>query len=79
MGEENDTQRKVEVGLDEIVELFRFLEDVNRFLHQEMNFTEEKIRAFADRVYPICRRLYYEVVCDWMPEDVMTRLEDEWL
>ena len=77
MGEGNDMQRKVEVGLDEVVELFRLLEDVNQFLHQEMNFTEEKLRDFAERVYPRCRRLYYDVVCDWIPEDVIGRLENE--
>lgn len=62
---------------DELKQLFLLLEELNDFFHQPMNLEDsERVRAFAERVYPEIRTMYYETVWNALPEDMQTDFEN---
>lgn len=61
---------------DELKRLFLLLEELNGFFHQPMHLEDPKeVRAFAERVYPEIRRMYYETVWNALPKDMQSELE----
>ena len=65
------------IKTEDAIAVYRLLEAMNSFLHQEANFTAEKISEFASSTYPACRELFYETVRDWLPPTIMEQIEEE--
>lgn len=69
--------KTVKVPLSELLEVYDLLERLNQLLHQPMHLEDPQlIEQFADHNYPIVRRLYYDVVWNWLPPDVQNELEE---
>lgn len=68
---------KIEITLAEAREVFDLLERLNCFFHQPSNYDNlEDIEKFADESYPQIHRLYYDVVWNWLPEEVQKEVEE---
>jgi hypothetical protein len=68
---------KVEVDLEEIKQVFLFLEDLNAFFHQPMHYeTIEDVKEYVDGMYPQLHHLFYHVVWNWLPPTVQNEIED---
>jgi hypothetical protein len=65
---------KVEVAVDEIKRVFELIERVHEFLHQPQNFGE--VESFAAQCYPELHGVYYDVVWNWLPQDVKSFYEN---
>ena len=62
---------------DELKRLFLLLEELNDFFHQPMNLEDpQALQAFAERVYPEIRSMYYETVWNALPKDMQLELEN---
>ncbi len=69
---------KVEIELDEARRVLDLLEKVNDLFHQPMKFKDAvQVEAFANENYQEIRLLYYDVVWDWMPEDVKEDIQNQ--
>ncbi len=61
-------ERKIEVEISEIKEVFLLLEDLNDFFHQREKYSD--IKAFAAQNYKRIHKCYYKTLWNWFPEDV---------
>jgi hypothetical protein len=69
--------KKIEVQLDEVKEIFLLLEELQRFLHQPMNYqSKEDFEKFVHNIYPDVHKSYYETVWNWLPQDIQSELEE---
>lgn len=74
---EDDAQRTVPVPVEELERLYELLEEMNQLLHQPLSYRDpEVMERFAEAHYPTLKALYYDVVWDWLPEDVKKRYEE---
>ena len=63
--------KNIEVPLDEVQRVYEMLEKLNGFFHQPLNFEEPKATyKWALDHYDTIHDLYYNVVWNWLPEDV---------
>jgi hypothetical protein len=68
---------KVQVELEEVMRVFRFLEKAHELMHQPMTYRAPgQVIRFIDENYPEVRALYYEVVWGWIPERTRADIED---
>ncbi len=68
---------KLQIPLDEVIRVFRFLEKAHNLMHQPMAYRDfRQIEDFVEANYPEVRELYYRVVWNWLPEQVRTDVED---
>ncbi len=66
-----------EVPVDEIAHLYEFLVRLNDLLHQPLNLGDpQQLRAFAAENYPELRRLVYETVPGWLPNEELERIQE---
>jgi hypothetical protein len=54
--------------------VFELIERVHEFLHQPQNFGE--VESFAAQCYPELHGVYYDVVWNWLPQDVKSFYEN---
>ncbi|MEM6736428.1 MAG: hypothetical protein AAGC64_10060 [Bacteroidota bacterium] len=57
-----------EIDNKKIVELYKLLEKLNDFFHNESNFTPEKTKAFALDNYKDINEAYYHTLWEILPE-----------
>lgn len=64
--------------LNEQIRLYRLLEKLNWFFHQEMHFLDHDIaRQTAEECYPEIREFTYDILWNDLPEEVRKQLIDE--
>ena len=69
--------KQVSVPAHEVERVFRFLERVHHLMHQPMHYKDpEYVEAFAINNYPELKDLYYDIVWNWLPEEVRRDIED---
>ena len=65
------------VPISEIKEVFEFLEEANHLFHQPLYIEDkEMVKKFATENYPQIKRLYYEVVWNWLPDEEKEKYEN---
>ena len=74
-------KRRVEVDLDEIIELFLIIERLQQFFHQPLHYeTLVQLNSFlGDRysgAYAEMHQAYYEILWNWLPPDIQRQIED---
>lgn len=70
--------RSVEVPVEEVLRVFRFLEKAQSLLHQPLRYRDPvEVERFAVENYDELKDLYYRVVWDWLPEDCRAEVEAE--
>jgi hypothetical protein len=68
---------QVHVPIDEVVRVFRFLEKLHELMHQPLAYQNaQQVKAFIDVNYPELKELYYNVVWNWLPEQVKSHIEE---
>ena len=78
---EEAINRTVEVSLDEVLRVFRTLEELQQFFHQPLHYPDiREVREFLGDVnggaYRDIHDLYYGVVWNWLPADVRRKIEE---
>ena len=73
-----EMSRKIEVNLDEAMQLFLFLEDLNQFFHSPTHYCNAAaVVAYVEGgMYDKLREMYYHVIPSWLPENILTELEN---
>lgn len=67
--------RKIEIDLKDILRIYKLLEEINDFFHQPMNFKD--VDKFAQENYKEISAIYYDVIWNWLPEDIKEDITDE--
>lgn len=68
---------RIEVDAEEVLRVFRFLEDVHDLMHQPMYYRDpERIERFVQDNYAEVKHLYYRVVWNWLPEHSRREIRD---
>lgn len=69
---------KIQVDLNEMKQLFIFLEELNSFFHQPMKYTDQaQVVAYVENgMYEQLHTMYYDVVWNWLPPSVQKEMED---
>ena len=63
-------KKTIPIPVSEIKEVFELLEQMNDLFHQPLNYqNSELMNKFAEDKYPEIRKLYYETVWKWLPEE----------
>jgi hypothetical protein len=65
---------KIEISLEDLLELTQMLEDLNEFFHNEAHYKD--VHAFGARIYPQIRKFYYHTTWEWLPEEEKKRILD---
>jgi len=69
--------KKINVPLSDVQEVFELLEKIQSLFHQPMYFRDKKtVEEFAKQNYKQIKRLYYDVVWEWLPDEEKKRYED---
>ena len=70
---------KIEVRLNEVREVFEFLEELHDFMHQPENFlnTEQITQFIESGNYQKLKHVYYHVVWDWLPTAIQKEYENK--
>lgn len=62
--------KQVSISVDEIKEVFELLEKINDLFHQPLSYREtEIVENFANSNYQEIKKLYYDTVWKWLPEE----------
>jgi len=71
-------ERKIEINLDEALQAFLLTEELVKLLHQPGNYNSVSLEDFAIKQngYKRLADLYYNVLWNWLPDDVKQSLED---
>lgn len=68
---------KVEIDIEEIKEVFFLLEELNDFFHQKDKYSDTKcVEKFADNIYPLLNKSYYDIVWNWFPQEVKKEITE---
>jgi len=68
--------KTIQVPLEEVIRVFRFLEKVHGEMHQPLAYQDaRRVEAFVEANYPEARELYYGVVWNWLPREVQAAIE----
>ena len=69
---------QIQVDLDEVKRLFSLLEELHDFLHQPEYYKDTaSVQAFLEEgVYEELKRMYYDVVWNWLPSVVQKEMEN---
>jgi len=70
--------QKIQVSLDEVIEVFLFLEELNSFFHDPEKYGNQAklLRYIENGMYDKLHTAYYETVWNWLPEEVQKQIED---
>ena len=66
--------------LKEQIRLYRLMEKLNWFFHQEMHYLDREIAeqtATARECYPEIREFTYDILWNYLPKEVQEQLIDE--
>jgi hypothetical protein len=69
---------KIQVVLDEVKEVFLFLEQLNSFFHDPEKYGNQArlIDYVENGMYDKLNHAYYETVWNWLPSKVQKQIED---
>lgn len=68
----------IEVSLEEIIEIFYLLEELNDFFHDPSKYSDkEAVERFITEKYPSINKGYYKTVWNWLPKDVQDKITAE--
>jgi hypothetical protein len=62
------------LDLDEVKRVFDLMEEMNRFFHDPTNYSH--VEEFAQKFYPEIRYIYYDILWDWLPEEIQREYEE---
>ena len=65
--------RTVTVDVAEVQRVHALLEEMNQFFHNPTHYVD--VEKFGAANYPEIRALYYDVVRNWLPEDIQRENE----
>ncbi|TQV82650.1 hypothetical protein FKG94_07945 [Exilibacterium tricleocarpae] len=65
----------VSVDVDEVKRVYDLIERVHSFFHQPMNFPN--VDEFAENNYKEISEIYYNVIWNWLPEDMKESIKNE--
>jgi len=72
----DDVTTQLQVPLDEVLRVFRFLEKLHGLMHQPMAYQDPRqVEAFVDASYLEIKDLYYKVVWNWLPVPAQVDIE----
>ena len=60
--------RGVTIKLEEVRRVYDLIAKIHYFFHQPLHYPD--VEKFATEHYPEMKEVYYQVVWDWLPEDV---------
>lgn len=70
--------KNIEVKLDEVKRVYNMIEQVHDLLHQPEKYRNtDVIDSFVQENYGELRDLYYDIIWDWLPQDVQDNITDE--
>ncbi len=67
--------RKIEISLEDAQRVYRLMEDMNDFFHQPAKYNETE--KFAKKNYGEIKTLYYDVIWNWLPQDIKDDITGE--
>lgn len=68
----------VKIPLQEVRRVFDFLEKAHELMHQPMAYRDPKrVERFVEDNYAEVRDLYYQVVWNWLPDEVRKEIEEQ--
>ncbi|WP_078130221.1 hypothetical protein [Leptospira alexanderi] len=68
---------KIQIPLDEVKRVFKFLENVHDLMHQPLSYRNSKlVDNFVNENYPEVKELYYRVVWNWLPKETQKEIEE---
>jgi hypothetical protein len=68
---------QIQVDLEEVKRVFGLLEELHDFVHQPLKYRDAaQVEAFVDAYYPEIKDLYYQVVWNWLPQDVQREITE---
>lgn len=70
-----DSEKTVEIKLKDLMLIYKTFEELNRFFHQPMHYsTIEDLENFIGNkefgAYSIISRIYYNVLCQYLPREI---------
>jgi hypothetical protein len=77
-----DSNKTVEIKLKDLMLIYKTFEEFNRFFHQPMHYSAiEDLETFiGDKefgAYSIISRIYYNVLCQYLPREIEQLLGEE--
>ena len=71
-------KEEITFSIDEVLRIFRFLENLNELFHQPMHYEDKDIvQKFAKDNYPEIRELYYNTIWDKLPKHIQDKITSE--
>jgi hypothetical protein len=68
----------VKISLQEARRVFDFLEKAHELMHQPMAYRDpQRVERFVEDNYVEVRDLYYQVVWNWLPDEVRREIEEQ--
>lgn len=68
----------IEVKLDEVKRVYKMMEQMHDLLHQPDKYRNTDVMdSFVQEHYSELRDLYYDIIWDWLPQDVQDEITDE--
>ncbi|WP_417683389.1 hypothetical protein [Pseudidiomarina aquimaris] len=70
--------RNIEVKLDEVKRVYKMMEQLHDLLHQPEKYRNRDVmESFVQEHYAELSELYYEIVWEWLPQDIQDEITDE--
>jgi len=70
--------KTIAVNADDLIEIYLLIEEINDLFHQPLKYSDaELVSNFADTHYPQIKRIYYEVLWEYLPEEYRHSIEAE--
>ncbi|GGQ02505.1 hypothetical protein [Shewanella ulleungensis] len=71
-------KEEISFSVDEVLRVFRFLENSNELFHQPMRYEDKDIvQKFAKDNYPEIRELYYRTIWNKLPKYIQDEITGE--
>ncbi|EMY76970.1 hypothetical protein LEP1GSC060_3413 [Leptospira weilii serovar Ranarum str. ICFT] len=69
--------KKIEIPLDDLKRIFKFLENVHDWMHQPLYYRNiELVEKFVNENYEEVKELYYHVIWNRLPEGTRNEIEE---
>ncbi|WP_061243794.1 hypothetical protein [Leptospira interrogans] len=68
---------KIQIPLDEVKRIFKFLENIHDWMHQPLLYQNPKlVEKFVRENYNEVKGLYYHIVWNWLPKEIQKEIEE---
>jgi len=69
--------KKSNIEESQLLRVVKLLGDINHLFHQPLYYEDvEFVKKFADKFYPEIHDLYYNIVWEWLTNEVREEIED---